>query len=106
MLNRLYLYYDTKVVTFGIDSQKNLIIQFPVFVQPYMQTKLTLYQIETVPVPILDASNKIQSYTQLKIEKPYIALNDETYISICSQELTLVKELFMNISVRIICGKE
>ena len=75
-----------KLVTFGIDSQKNLIIQFPVFVQPYTQTKLTLYHTETVPVLVLDASNKIQSYTQLKIEKPYIALNDETYISIHSQE--------------------
>ena len=32
VLNRLYLYYDMKLVTFGIDSQKNLIIQFPVFV--------------------------------------------------------------------------
>ena len=80
-----------KLVTFGIDSQKNLIIQFPVFVQPYMQTKLTLYQIETVPVPIPDANNKIQFYTQLKIEKPYIALNDETYISIHSQELNTCK---------------
>ena len=73
VLNRLYLYYDMKLVTFGIDYQKNLIIQFPVFVQPYMQTKLTLYQVETVPVSILDASNTVQSYTQLKIEKPYIA---------------------------------
>ena len=71
-----------KLGMFGIDYQKNLTIQFPVFVQPYMQTKLTLYQVETVLVPILDASNKIQFYTQLKIEKPYIALNDETYISI------------------------
>ena len=87
VLNRLYLYYDMKLVMFGIDHQKNLIIQFPMFVQPYMQTKLTLYQVEIVPVPILDASNKIQSYTQLKIEKTYIALNDETYISICPQEL-------------------
>ena len=65
---------------FGIDNQKNLIIQFPVFVQPYTQTRLTLYQIEMVPFPILDANNKAQSYTQLKIEKPYIALNEETYI--------------------------
>ena len=32
VLNRLYLYYDMKLVTFGIDYQKNLIIQFPVFV--------------------------------------------------------------------------
>ena len=80
------LHSDMKLVMFGIDYQKNLIIQFPVFVQLYTQTKLTMYQVEMVPVPILDASNKIQSYTQLKIEKPYIALNDETYISIHSQE--------------------
>ena len=44
VLNRLYLYYDMKLVTFGIDKQKNLIIQFPIFVQPYTQMKLTLYQ--------------------------------------------------------------
>ena len=93
VLSRLYMYYDMKLVTFGIDYQKNLMIQFPVFVQPYMQTKLTLYQVETVPVPILDASNKVQSYTQLKIEKPYIALNDETYISICPQELNNCKKI-------------
>ena len=82
-----------KLVTFGIDSQRNLIIQFPVFVQAYMQTKLTLYQIETVPVPILDTGNIIQSYTQLKIEKLYIALNDETYIKICPQELNNYKKI-------------
>ena len=93
ILNRLYLYYDMKLVMFGIDSQKNLIIQFPVFVQPYTQTKLTLYQIEIVPVPVLDTSNKIQSYTQMKIEKPYIALNDETYISIHSQEVNTCKRI-------------
>ena len=93
VLNRLYLYYDMKLVMFGIDYQKNLIIQFPVFVQPYMQTKLTLYQVETVPVPILDAGDKVQSYTQLKIEKPYIALNDEMYITICPQELNNCKKI-------------
>ena len=45
VLNRLYLYYDMKLVMFGIDNQKHLIIQFPIFVQPYMQTKLTFYQV-------------------------------------------------------------
>ena len=34
VLTRLYLYYDIKLVTFGIDNQRNLIVQFPVFVQP------------------------------------------------------------------------
>ena len=32
VLTRLYLYYDMKLVTFGIDNQRNLIVQFPVFV--------------------------------------------------------------------------
>ena len=54
---------------------------------------MTLYQIETVPVPILDVNNKAQSYTLLKIEKPYIALNEETYISLHPQELNTHKKM-------------
>ena len=38
-----YKYYDMKLVTFGIDQDRNLIIQFPIFVQPYTQKPLTLY---------------------------------------------------------------
>ena len=54
VIKRLYLYYDMKLVTFGIDKYRNLIIQFPVFIQPYTQQLFILYQIETVPVPIID----------------------------------------------------
>ena len=57
-LKQLYLYYDMKLVTFGIDEDRNLIFQFPVFVQPYMQKQLILYPIETIPVLIVD-QNKI-----------------------------------------------
>ena len=81
VLTRLYLYYDMKLVTFGIDNQRNLIVQFPVFVQPYTQQRLIMYQIETVPVPIL------------KIEKPYIALNKEMHITLCTQELKMCKKI-------------
>ena len=42
---RLYLYSDMKLVMFGIDSKKNLIVQFPVFVQPYTKSRLIMYQI-------------------------------------------------------------
>ena len=56
-----------------------------------MQASLTLYQIETVPVPILDMNNRAQFYMQLKIIKTHIALNDETYISLRSQELNTCK---------------
>ena len=40
VLTRLYLYSDMKLVMFVIDSQRNLIIQFPVFEQPYSQARL------------------------------------------------------------------
>ena len=59
-----------KLVTFGIDNQRNLIVQFTVFVQPYTQKRLIMCQIETVPVPILDENKQAQSYTELEIEKP------------------------------------
>ena len=78
---------------FGIDNQTDLINQFPVFVQPYTQTRLSLYQVERVPVPILDANNKDQSYNWLKIEKAYIAVNEETYISLHPQELNTCKRI-------------
>ena len=92
VLTRLYPYNDMKLVTFGIDKKRNLIIQFLVFVQLYTQKRLIMYQIETVPVPILDQNEKAQSYTQLKIEKPYIALDAETYITLRTQELHTCKK--------------
>ena len=46
----------------------------------------------TVPVPILDKNEQAQSYTELKIEKPYITLNEETYIMLHAQELKMCKK--------------
>ena len=46
-----------------------------------------------MPVPILDTNNEAQSYTKLKIDKPYIALNDETYISLHPQELNTCNKI-------------
>ena len=93
VLDRLHLYYDMQLVTFGIDKNMNLIIQFPVFIQPYTQKPLILYQLETVPVPILDRNTKAQSYMHLQVRKPYITLNSETYISLRQQELRSCKRI-------------
>ena len=80
-----------KVVTFGIDENGNLIVQFGVFVQPYTQQQLIMYQIETVPALIVDQNKQAQSYTHLQIDRTYIALNSETYISLGQQELQHAK---------------
>ena len=77
VIKRLYQYHDMKLVTFSIDKGKNLIIQFPVFIQPYTQQLLILYQIETVPVPIIEQNMQAHSYTHQQVDRPYIALNSE-----------------------------
>ena len=103
VIKRLHLHYDMKLITFGIDKDKSLIIQFSGSVQPYTQQPLILYQIKTVPVPIVDKIN-----THMQIDRPYIALTSETYILIIDsknvehqeiaykfycEELFLVKQL-------------
>ena len=82
-----------QLVTFGINSDMNLVIQFPVFIQPYMQKPLILYYLETVPAPVLGQNIKAQSYKHLRIKKPYIALNSETYISLRQEELRSCKKI-------------
>ena len=82
-----------KLVTFRIDREKNLIIQFPVFIQPYTQQPLILYHLETVPVLVIDMNTRTNTYTQLQITKPYIALITETYINIRQQELATCKKI-------------
>ena len=47
---------------------RNLIIQFPIFRQPFTQQPLIVYQLETVPVPTVDKNPKVDSYTQLEIK--------------------------------------
>ena len=93
IIDRLHLYYYMQLVTFGIDKDKNLIVQFAIFIQPYRQQSLILYQIETGPVPIIDQNTQAQSYMHLQVNKPYIALNFNTYISIRQQESRTCKRI-------------
>ena len=90
---RLHLYYDMKLVTFCIDKDRNLIIQFPIFIQAYTQHLLVLYQIGTVPVLIIDQNKQANSYPHLQVDRPYIALNSETYITVRQQEHRTCKKI-------------
>ena len=77
VLDRLHLYYDVQLVTFSINRDMNIIIQFPVFIQPCTQKPLILYKLETVLVLILDKNIEAQSYTHLRVNKPYLALTQK-----------------------------
>ena len=82
-----------KLVTFGINEEKNLMVQFAVFIQACIQQQLILYQIEMVPVSIIDLNKQVHSYTHLQVYRTYIALNCETYISLRHQELRTCKNI-------------
>ena len=60
-----HLYYGMSLITFGIDKNMSLIIQFSIFVQSCTQKLLILYQLEMISIPILDQNIKAQSYTHL-----------------------------------------
>ena len=51
VLDRLHLYYDMQLVTFGINKDMNLVMQFPVFIQPYTPETFNPIPIRNSPSP-------------------------------------------------------
>ena len=86
-------YYDMRLVTFGIDNENKLVVCFPIFVKDFSREAFTLYQIETVPVPIVDTNLKANSYSQALVNKPYIATNADYYIQLVMEELFMCKQI-------------
>ena len=93
VIKRLHLYFEMKLVTFDINEERNLIVQFSVFVQPCTQQQLLLYQVEMVPVSIIDQNKQTHSYIHLQVDIPYIALNSETDISLRNKEMRTCKNI-------------
>ena len=88
-------YRDMKLVTFAVDQKTHsLIVTLPMFIQDYRSPPLSLFEIETVPVPIPDENEKADSSLQVQIAKPNIAVGSEYYI-----ELRMT-EMIMNRSIR------
>ena len=86
-------YYDMRLVTFGRDDQDRLVICFPIFIKDFNKEPMTLHQIETVKVPIVDTNQKADSYTEVVTTKPYIATNKEYYIQLVLPELVMCKKI-------------
>ena len=87
-------YRDMKMVTFSVDQQAHsLILTFPAFIKNYKQPPLSLYEVETVPVPIIDKNVRADSYSQVRIEKSYIAAGTDYYIQLRISELLMCKSI-------------
>ena len=87
-------YRDMKLVTFAVDQETHsLIVTFPAFVKSFKQPPLSLYEVETVPVPIVDKNVQANSYSQVRIEKRYIAAGTDYYIQLRISELLMCKSI-------------
>ena len=92
-IKHLTEYYDMKLATFGVDAEGNMIVAFPVFVQDHTSQPQTLYEIETVKVPIHDLNVDANSYSEVRYSKPYIAISKDFYIQLRIQELRMCKQI-------------
>ena len=90
-IRKLSDYYDMKLVTFAVDRDGDLVIVFPAFVQLFNRLPMSLYELETVKVPIFDRNSKADSYSEIQTSKPYIAFNQDYYIQLRIQELRQCK---------------
>ena len=77
---------------------------FPVFVQDYRRPLLSLYEIESVPVPIPDENKRADSYSMVQIRKPYIEAGVEYYIELRMTEVILCKTIRFIFYCKVICG--
>ena len=81
--NHTYQYYADLMVTFS-NSHDQLLVNIPVLLHFNDQKDLTLYSIDTVPMPFdtktLDGKN--DEHTFINNLYPYMAINQENYISL------------------------
>ena len=59
-------YYDMKLAMYGLDSDGSMVVAFPVFVKDHASEPKTLYEIETVKVPIPDKNKEADSYSEVQ----------------------------------------
>ena len=92
--NHISHYRDMELVTFSVDRvTHSLIMTFPVFIKDFKQPPLSLFEIETVPVPIPDQNRQADSYSQVRIQKSCIAAGMDYYIQIRMTEMLMCKSI-------------
>ena len=92
--NHISHYRDMELVTFSVDRiTHSLVVTFPVFIKDYKQPPLSLFEIETVPVPIPDRNKQADSCSQVRIQKDYIAAGMDYYIQIRMTEMLMCKSI-------------
>ena len=90
----VYQYYGNSLASFT-NTIDDLLLQLPILIKLKVQVLMSLFSIETVPVP-LDAETYIgdkREYTQIILETEYIALTDNNYVPLTQTQISLCAEI-------------
>ena len=90
----VYQYYGNSLAPFT-NNIDDLLLQLPILIKLKVQVPMSLFSIETVPVP-LDAETYIgdkREYTQIILETESIALTDNNYVPLTQAQISLCAKI-------------
>ena len=90
----VYQYYGNSLASFT-NTIDDLLLQLPILIKLKVQVPMSLFSIETVPVP-LDAetyTEEKREYTQIIPETEYIALTDNNYLPLTQVQISLCAKI-------------
>ena len=90
----VYQYYNNSLISFT-NTIDDLLLQLPILIKLKVQVPMSLFSIETVPVP-LDAETYIgkkREYTQIVPETELIALTENNYIPLTQAQISLCAKI-------------
>ena len=87
-------YYGNSLASFT-NTIDDLLLQLPILIKLKVQIPMSLFSIETVPIP-LDAETYLgekREYTQIIPEAEYIALTDNNYVPLTQAQISLCAKI-------------
>ena len=90
----VYQYYGNSLISFT-NTIDDLLLQLPILIKLKVQVPMSLFIIETAPVP-LDAETYIgekREYTQIILETELIALTENNYIPLTQAQISLCAKI-------------
>ena len=94
VFTNVYQYYGNSLISFT-NTIDDLLLQLPILIKQNVQVPMSLFSIETAPVP-LDAETHLgekREYTQIILETELIALTENNYIPLTQAQILLCAKI-------------
>ena len=92
LFENLYQYYDFSMSYFEFRDNR-IVISIPIYIQHFMQETLTIYSLDTVPVPYNMGGVDGNAYTWLRPKERYLAINKAMFTEFSDRQLAKCRKL-------------